>query len=218
MNTSLYNDEYFERTDRWSRQPKYYEELEVLLNRLPLNAGSLVLDVGCNTGSGLARVRSRFGCDVVGLDFPEAWMGKCKVSGAVRGDGHVLPFPDSTFDAVFLLHVIGHVEAPHKVVSEAYRVLKTGGALGLLTPNGRFVRMMRILDNLGIEHHAPDPTVLRLYREEDLRLLFHESAWQLEAFFTFGKLPHLLQLVRFFGSPLNRFRERICCVAVKRSV
>jgi SAM-dependent methyltransferase len=215
MDASLYNDEYFDRTDRWSQRPKYYEELEMLLSHVPLNAASRVLDVGCNTGRGIARIGSRFGCDVVGLDYPEAWMGKCKVPAAVRGDGHVLPFRDSAFDAVFLLHVIGHVESPHKVVSEAYRVLKTGGSLALLTPNGRFVRMMRILDHLGIQHHTPDPTVLRLYRKEDLRFLFHELPWNVEECFTFGKLPHMLQLVQFFGLPLHRFQERICCVARK---
>lgn len=215
---SLYNDEYFARTDRWSREPKYYEELEVLLDRLSLNTGSLVLDVGCNTGNGMSRIRSHFGCVAIGLDYPEAWMGKCRVPGTVRGDGHALPFPDSTFDAVFLLHVIGHVEAPEIAVAEAHRVLKTGGALALLTPNRRFVRMMRILDHLGIENHIPDPTVLRLYCREELQLLFRESAWQPEQCFTFGKLPPMLQVLRFFGLPLYRFRERIGCVAVKREI
>jgi SAM-dependent methyltransferase len=215
MNSPLYTDEYFARTDRWSRQPKYYEELATLLNRLPLTEGCLVLDIGCNTGRGMEHIRSRFGCDVLGLDYPKAWMGKCKESGAVRGDGHVLPFPDSAFDAVFLLHVIGHVESPAKVLSEAYRVLKTGGRVALLTPNGRFVRTMRILDRLGIQHHTPDPTVLRFYGVEDLRLLFHDLPWQIENFFTFGKLPHVLQLLKVCGLPFHRYQERICCVARK---
>jgi SAM-dependent methyltransferase len=213
MSVSLYNDEYFDRTDRWSRQPKYYEELETLFNRVRLSAASLVLDVGCNTGSGMARIHSRFGCAVVGLDYPEAWMGRCKVPGTVRGDGQVLPFPDSVFDAVFLLHVIGHVEGPHQVVSEAYRVLKSGGTLAILTPNRRFVRMMRFLDHLGIQQHTPDPTVLRLYCEEDLRLLFRELPWRVDEIFSFGKLPHVLQISRFFGLPLHRYQERLCCVA-----
>jgi SAM-dependent methyltransferase len=215
MTASLYNDEYFDRTDRWSRQPRYFEELETLLSRLRLNAASVVLDLGCNTGNGLAHVRSRFGCTVLGLDYPKAWMRKCKVSDAVRGDGHALPFPNSAFDAVFLVHVIGHVETPPQVVSEIYRVLKTGGILALLTPNARFVRMMRILDRLGIQHHTPDPTVLRLYCMEDLRLLFRKLPWQIEEFFTFGKLPHALQLAHLFGFSLHRYQERICCLARK---
>jgi SAM-dependent methyltransferase len=215
MNSSLYTDEYFARTDRWSRQPKYHEELEQLLSRLTLSEACLALDIGCNTGSGMEHIRSRFGCPVIGLDYPTAWMGKCKEPSAVRADGHALPFPDSAFDAVFLIHVIGHVENPAEVISEAYRVLKAGGRLALLTPNGRFVRMMRILDRLRIQHHTPDPTVLRFYGPEDIRLLFRNSPFQIEEFFTLGKLPHVLQLARHFGSPLHRYRERICCVARK---
>jgi ubiquinone/menaquinone biosynthesis C-methylase UbiE len=215
MNSSLYTDEYFARTDRWSRQPKYYEELATLLDRLQLTEANLILDIGCNTGSGMEQIRSRFGCAVIGLDYPKAWMGKCKVSGAVRADGHALPFPDSVFDAVFLIHVIGHVESPDEVISEAYRVLKAGGRLAILTPNERFVRMMRILDRLRIQRHNPDPTVLRFYRPEDLRLVFRNLPWQVEEFFTLGKLPHVLQFAKLFGATLRRYRERICCVARK---
>jgi SAM-dependent methyltransferase len=211
----LYDAQYYDRTDHWSRQPKYREELETLFSRLELNGRSVILDLGCNTGNVLSYIRRRYGCTVIGLDYPEAWMNKCRVPGVVRSDGRSLPFSDGVFDAVLLLHVIGHVEDPRKVIQEAHRVLKTGGTLGMITPNARFVHMMRMLDFLTMRKYPSDQTVLRYFQAARLRSLVMGAPWRGAELATFGELPHFLRLFPRLGFELRDYRERICCVVRK---
>ena len=49
-------------------------------------------------------------------------------------DGHSLPFPNGTFDAVISEAVLEHVRAPTQVVAEIYRVLKPGGTICIAVP------------------------------------------------------------------------------------
>ena len=42
-------------------------------------------------------------------------------------DAHNIPFSENSFDAVIIQAVLEHALVPDKVVSEVYRVLKTGG-------------------------------------------------------------------------------------------
>ena len=46
----------------------------------------------------------------------------------VQGDMHDLPFDDSRFDQVLLLHALPYAHEPDKVVAEAGRVLRPGGS------------------------------------------------------------------------------------------
>jgi ArsR family transcriptional regulator len=49
------------------------------------------------------------------------------------GDMHSLPFNDTSFDQVFLLHALSYSEAPERALAEAARVLRPGGVLTLAT-------------------------------------------------------------------------------------
>lgn len=49
-------------------------------------------------------------------------------------DGHVLPFPDASFDAVLCTEVLEHIAEPAETIREIYRVLKPGGRLLLTIP------------------------------------------------------------------------------------
>ena len=55
-------------------------------------------------------------------------------SGAIKGDIHELPFSNESFDALICKSVLEHVENPHKVIAELYRVLKPGGKGFLYVP------------------------------------------------------------------------------------
>jgi len=48
---------------------------------------------------------------------------------AVQSDAALLPFAESSFDAVFIRDVLQHIEADDVVVREIRRVLRPGGSL-----------------------------------------------------------------------------------------
>ena len=48
-------------------------------------------------------------------------------------DAHLLPFKKNSFSTILCTEVLEHCQAPHQVVNEFYRILKTGGKLILTT-------------------------------------------------------------------------------------
>lgn len=119
-----------------------------------LKKGQKVLDVGCGTGVfGIDMAKQ--GGEITGLDIsPEAvqfannWAKKEKLSfKGVVGDAESLPFKDSIFDLVFFGAVLHHFPNPKKAICEAERVLKKGGRLVLVEPNGNnpVLRLSRFL-------------------------------------------------------------------------
>ena len=119
---------------------------------LPLQ-GERYLDIGAG-----ARVNSL----VFGKDFDATYCIDQKIPRQdtlshaklifVLGDAHSLPFKDATFDLVSLFSVIEHVENQEQALSEAFRVLKSGGALVIQIPNRRFP----------VELHSGLPSLLLL--------------------------------------------------------
>lgn len=108
------------------------------LKYLPFKNGAHLLDVGCGGGELLRTMRS-FGWESEGVDFdPEAVAFALRNGLKVRmGLLEDQKYPDGTFDAVVMSHVIEHVPAPLDLIKEARRVLKREGRLLIATPNVR---------------------------------------------------------------------------------
>ena len=91
---------------------------------------SLLLDVGCGTGSMLAGL---IGSPHVGAGLDRSAemlaVARGRLPGAtlVRGDAAALPFPDATFDAVVTNSVLHYADDPAACVRELVRVVKPGG-------------------------------------------------------------------------------------------
>ncbi len=103
----------------------------------PVSGGRL-LDVGCGSGAALSFMKER-GWQVRGVDFDPQAVRLARERGLEVSCGslEVLQFPDETFDAVTMSHVIEHLHDPAKTVGECLRVLKRGGRLVIVTPNTR---------------------------------------------------------------------------------
>jgi SAM-dependent methyltransferase len=133
-----------------------------LLDRVGLEPGMRVLDVGTGSGSNVAIPAAQRGAHVVGSDLTDAWFeaGRRRAAEAgveidwVLGDAQELPFEDGSFDRV--LSTFGHMFAPHhrQAAQELVRVCKPGGSVGFTTwlTTGFSGRMFAV-----IGMHAPPP-------------------------------------------------------------
>lgn len=103
---------------------------------LPARPGGRLLDVGCGDGEFLARMAG-LGWSVEGLDFDGSAVEVARARGLTVHLGG-LPeqsYPDASFDAVTLSHLIEHVYHPDQLLIECARILKPGGLLSIVTPN-----------------------------------------------------------------------------------
>lgn len=106
---------------------------------LPAAERGSLLDVGCGNGVFLSRMKA-LGWAATGVEIDEkaARLARERFGLEVRtGALEEVGFPDDTFDAVSLSHVIEHVYDPVALVQECRRILRPGGRLIILTPNTR---------------------------------------------------------------------------------
>ncbi len=111
------------------RLGSYYRWLlSETLGLLP-EAHEQALDVGCYDGYLLSHAICS---QRVAVDLEPAAVGFAPVWQA---DGRHLPFADETFDRVYLLDVIEHIEDYGNILGEAMRVLRPRGILWISTPS-----------------------------------------------------------------------------------
>jgi len=102
-----------------------------VLRHLPNLSGTLLLDVAIGDGRNMPLIPGD--CQVFGVDISRVLLEKCQRDYADRdihlilGEAESLPFADSTFDNLFTLGAINHVNNPGKALKEMARVVKPGG-------------------------------------------------------------------------------------------
>lgn len=84
-----------------------------------LQTGARLLDLGCGPRD-QAPVAAHYGLRYAGLDYSSS-------AADILGDGHALPFADSSFDLVFSYAVFEHLHNPYLAAREVARVLAPGG-------------------------------------------------------------------------------------------
>lgn len=111
--------------------------LDALLGVTP---GMRILEVGPGTGLQALHVAAQLGpagrLDIVDIQqsMLDHVMGRAagrKLAPVVatRADARDLPFPEETFDAAYLVTVLGEIPEPGAVIAELRRVLKPAGRL-----------------------------------------------------------------------------------------
>lgn len=88
-----------------------------------------ILDVGCGDGRYI-KAFENLGCTVYGIDIKPQNNKIIKLD--ITKDR--FPFKDNEFDLVFGRAVIEHIINPDNFLQESSRVLKTNGAMLILTP------------------------------------------------------------------------------------
>lgn len=106
-----------------------------VLNTLMPNKFNSVLDIGCGTGTLLAKLLDKkTDVRVFGLDISEKMLEVAKEKlpdkvELVYGEAEALPYDNKKFDVVIMVDSFGYFMNPEQAVREAYRVLKAGGKL-----------------------------------------------------------------------------------------
>ncbi len=96
-----------------------------------------LLEIGCGAGENLVLMRT-LGWAVEGVEIdPIACIHARNVNGLTVQEGTLESriYPDDSFDAITMNHVIEHVFDPVGTLKECFRILKPGGRVVVITPN-----------------------------------------------------------------------------------
>lgn len=110
-------------------------------DKLGMNKGDKVLEVGCGQGLFLARLVKHYGVIGTGIDVSSKSIEYARrnyVNDFINyqvADGVKIPFKNNTFDFVVTFDVLEHIEDQKRAVKEMLRVLKPGGRLLIYTLN-----------------------------------------------------------------------------------
>ena len=137
---------------------------QLILDRVGVEPGVELLDVGTGSGGTVAIPAALRGATVVGLDVTPELFEHARRRAAeagvevewIEGDAAELPFADASFDRV--TSTFGAMFAPDHAAAaaELVRVCRPGGRIGMTTwVNDGFVGEMFKLD--GLVHAAPPP-------------------------------------------------------------
>ena len=157
--------------------------LTVDYDRLGLEAGELVLDLGCGAGRHVFQ-SLRNGARVVAFDYDldelrqvadlcgamavEGEIARAEDGAACRGDAVRLPFPDDPFDRISAADVPEHLPEDEAAMAALQRVLKPGGTIAVTVPAWLAEQLCWKLSD---EYHAPfvEGGHVRIYTENELR-------------------------------------------------
>ena len=142
-----------------------------------------VLDIGCGIGGSARTLVSKFGCNVTGIDICDDF---CRAADLINGrlgytdnieirQGNALdmPFNNSSFDAIFIQHVLMNIKNKERLISEIFRLLRPKGRLALNTICKGSVNPV----------HFPviwanNPSISYLLPQNDLRQLFGDCGFK----------------------------------------
>ncbi|MEU6247236.1 class I SAM-dependent methyltransferase [Glycomyces sp. NPDC047010] len=128
--------------ERTASQAELYRQV---LARLPTPPGVELLELGCGIGVGTALVAREYAAYTTGLDRSKAQLARAAdvnaealkiLSGRLEfQEGSVtdLPFPDASFDGLYSVEALQHVDDLAEVAREAHRVLRPGGHFAAAT-------------------------------------------------------------------------------------
>ena len=125
---------------------------EALAQLADLRPGQRVLDVGSGLGGPARTLADAFGCDVTGLDLSPEF---CHTASSIterlglgdrvrfeQGSALAIPFPDRTFDVVWMQYAGMNIPSKEQLYAEVQRVLRPGGKYVLSELMGGSVQPM----------------------------------------------------------------------------
>ena len=156
------------------------ERLSRLIDKLDVQPGMCVLDLGCGTGILFDMLRRKVGNKglVTGVDISTAMVERAQRNfpfdnvTVVDADACCLPFQDSTYDMAVSFAAFPHFHEKRQSLSEVDRVLKQGAKY--------YIIHLASSKELADWHHEKGGVVANdeLPSETDLRHMFAESHFE----------------------------------------
>ncbi len=109
--------------------------INMISEHMTIGEDTKLLDLGCGTGRIALPLAAELPISVTGADSSRAMLEKAKnkdIDRLVRWeyqDAESLTFVEESFDAVFMSHLLHHLDAPHKALGDCVRVLKKPGVI-----------------------------------------------------------------------------------------
>ena len=88
-----------------------------------------VLEFGCGLGQNIFLHKG----DSLGIDVSDFALEECKKKG-IDVEKDIKKIEIGSFDSILCCHVLEHLENPHEIIEEFYRVLKPNGGLVIVLP------------------------------------------------------------------------------------
>ena len=144
--------------------------------------GERVLDLGCGAGRFVAALRDA-GADPVGVELADGALERARrnVEGAdlrALGADGAIPLEDASVDLVWCSEVLEHVPDTAALLSEARRVLRTGGRLLATTPSHDLPRRALIALGRFDAHFDPLGQHVRFYSRRSLARVLDTFAFE----------------------------------------
>lgn len=164
-------------------KPKWWKfillPLYIKLAHLPDHKrGGKILDVGCANGVRL-RLFRELGWDAVGIEMSGKAVKEARERGenVIHGKFEDVDIPNSSFDVVYMSHVFEHLRDPHLVLEKIANILRPGGELILIIPNGGSITA-RVFGRFWLLCNAPRH--LFTYQKNNINALFAQHSFVAE--------------------------------------
>ncbi|MCX6113111.1 MAG: class I SAM-dependent methyltransferase, partial [Proteobacteria bacterium] len=120
-----------------------------------------------------------------------------------------LPFKNNSFDIIYFMHSVAHIENIEKMIKECRRVIKSNGHIIIITTNPRFLMFYGITNR--IRKHKIDYTVVKYHGIESLKSLFpKEVNRKAFAIYYYGRCPFCKEQNKIHLNIFKHsFRERL---------
>ena len=108
--------------------------------------GGIVLEVGCGAGNVLERVTN---ARLIGIDLSDRMVKRTKerlagrAVSVLQANAEQLPFRDEIFDGIICNEVLEHVQNPHLLLDEIYRVARLNAKVAFSIPNEKTINRLK---------------------------------------------------------------------------
>lgn len=160
---------------------RYHELLDKLE---PFRKSNNLIDVGCGDGFFLETAKKR-NWNVYGTEYTDIAIKICSEKGIHMKQGKLNPndYTEGFFDVITSFEVIEHINNPIEELQNFSRILRSGGAVYVTTPNFNSASRYYLGNKWNVIEY---PEHLSYYTKKTLTNLFQRKGFKTKAFQTTG--------------------------------